>query len=60
MPQFPALTEILADARISALVAVPTPALLFDGEGKLLFANPAGLKLVGARALPEAAARELE
>jgi len=58
MPQLPPLVEILADARISALVAVPTPALLFDTDGHLLFANPAGLRLVNALTLPEAAARE--
>ncbi len=58
MPKLPLLAEILSDIRISALVAVPTPALLFDPGGHLLFANPAGLKLVNALTLPEAAARE--
>jgi PAS domain S-box-containing protein len=58
MPQLPSLANILADARISALVAVPTPALLFDAKGKLLFSNPAGLKLIGARTLPDATARD--
>lgn len=58
MPALPPIAELLADARIAALVAVPTPALLFDADGRLLFANPAGLKLVNAPSLPEAASRE--
>jgi PAS domain S-box-containing protein len=57
MPSLPPIAELLADARIAALVAAPTPALLFNAEGGLLFANPAGLKLVGAATLPEAATR---
>ncbi|HEY4862981.1 MAG TPA: hypothetical protein VIH65_02580, partial [Xanthobacteraceae bacterium] len=58
MPQLTPLAELLADARIAGLVAVPTPALLIDPEGKLLFANPAGLALIGAKTLQDAAARE--
>jgi PAS domain S-box-containing protein len=57
MPQLTPLAELLADARIAGLVAVPTPALLVDPEGKLLFANPAGLALLGAKTLQDAAAR---
>ncbi|HXY90542.1 MAG TPA: PAS domain-containing protein, partial [Xanthobacteraceae bacterium] len=48
------LAELLADARLAGLVAVPTPALLFDAETRLLFANPAGLALAGAKTLREA------
>ena len=59
MPQLTPLVELLADARIAGLVAVPTPALLIDPEGKLLFANPAGLALLGAKTLQDAAARGL-
>jgi PAS domain S-box-containing protein len=57
MPPLTPLAELLADARIAGLVAVPTPALLIDPEGKLLFANPAGLALIGAKNLQDAAAR---
>jgi PAS domain S-box-containing protein len=57
MPALTPLAELLADARIAGLVAVPTPALLIDPEGKLLFANPAGLALIGAKTLRDAAAR---
>jgi len=57
MPQLTPLAELLADARIAGLVAVPTPALLIDPEGKLLFANPAGLALIGAKTLQDAAVR---
>jgi PAS domain S-box-containing protein len=60
MPSLPPIAGLLADARISALVAVPQPALLFGAEGQLLFANPAGLKLTGAATLPEAAQREVQ
>ena len=55
MPSLPPIAELLADARLAALVAVPQPALLFGADGHLLFANPAGLKLTGAAALAEAA-----
>ncbi len=55
MPALPPIAELLADARLAALVAVPQPALLFDAGGHLLFANPAGLKLTGAASLPAAA-----
>jgi len=54
MPALPPIAELLADARLAALVAVPQPALLFDAEGRLLFANLSGLKLTGAASLPEA------
>ncbi len=57
MPPLTPLAELLADARIAGLVAVPTPALLIDPEGKLLFANPAGLALIGAKTFHEAARR---
>ncbi len=57
MPQLTPLADILADSRIAGLVAVPTPALLIDPEGKLLFANPAGLALIGAKTLRDADAR---
>ena len=57
MPQLTPFAELLADARIAGLVAVPTPALLIDPEGKLLFANPAGLALLGAKTFQGAAAR---
>jgi PAS domain S-box-containing protein len=56
MTQSP-LPLLLADARIAGLVAVPTPALLIDAEGRLLFANPAGLALAGAKTLAEAVTR---
>ncbi len=52
MPPLTPLAELLADARIAGLVAVTTPALLIDPEGKLLFANPAGLALIGANNSP--------
>lgn len=55
MPSLPPITELLADARLAALIAVPQPALLFGMDGHLLFANPAGLKLTGAATLNEAA-----
>jgi PAS domain S-box-containing protein len=54
MPALPPIAELLADARLAALVAVPQQALLFDADGRLLFANPAGLKLTGATSLPDA------
>lgn len=54
MPALPPIAELLADARLAALVAVPQPALLFGAEGRLLFANISGLKLTGAATLPEA------
>ena len=57
MLQLTPLAELLADARIAGLVAVPTPALLIDPTGKLLFANPAGLALIGAKNLQDAIAR---
>ena len=57
MPQLTPFAELLADARIAGLVAVPTPALLIDPEGKLRFANPAGLVLLGAKTFQDAAAR---
>ncbi len=57
MPQLTPLAELLADARIAGLAAVPTAALLIDPEGKLLFANPAGLALLGAKTLRDAAIR---
>ena len=57
MPSSTSLAELLADQRIAGLVAVPTPALLIDGEGKLLFANPAGLAAIGAKTLADAAQR---
>ena len=57
MPQLTPLADILADSRIAGLVAVPTPALLIDPEGKLLFANPAGLALIGAKTFHGADAR---
>jgi PAS domain S-box-containing protein len=57
MPQLTPLADILADSRIAGLVAVPTPALLIDPEGKLLFANPAGLALIGVKTLRDADAR---
>lgn len=58
MPSLPAIAELLADARLAALVAVPQPALLFGADGRLVFANPAGLKLAGISTLPEAVERE--
>jgi PAS domain-containing protein len=51
------LAEILADARVAALLVAPAPVWLFDAEGKPLFANPAGLALIGAERLVEASAR---
>jgi len=54
MPALPPIAELLADARLAALVAVPQPALLFDAEGQLLFANLSGLKLTDAATLPDA------
>jgi len=52
------LAELLADPRLAGLVAVPTPALLIDESGNLLFANPAALALIGAKTLRGAATRE--
>lgn len=60
MRSLPPITELLADARIAALVGAPAPVLLFGGDGGLLFANPAGLQLVNAPTLPEAATRAPE
>src|SRR5438477_756272 len=57
MPPLTPLAELLADARIAGLVAVPTPALLIDPDGRLLFANPAGLALVGAKTFQDAVTR---
>jgi PAS domain-containing protein len=57
MPPLPPIAELLADPRIAALVAA-APALLFDAGGRLLFANHAGLRLLNASSLPEAASRE--
>jgi len=57
MPPSSPLADLLADARIAGLVAVPTPALLVDADGNLLFANPAGLALIGAKTLQEARGR---
>ena len=54
MPALSPIAELLADARLAALVAVPQPALLFSAEGRLLFANMSGLRLTGATALPDA------
>lgn len=59
MPSLPAIAELLADARLAALVAVPQPAMLFGADGGLLFANPGGLKLAGVSALREAAERDV-
>ncbi|HLL27014.1 MAG TPA: PAS domain S-box protein [Xanthobacteraceae bacterium] len=57
MPQPATPAELLADARIAGLVAVTTPALLIDAEGGLIFANAAGIALLGARTLQDAATR---
>lgn len=54
MPSLPPIAELIADARLAGLVAVSQPALLFGADGHVLFANPAGLKLIGASSLPEA------
>src|ERR1044071_437973 len=57
MPSSTSLAELLTDQRIAGLVAVPTPALLIEREGKLLFANPAGLAAIGAKTLQDAVER---
>jgi PAS domain S-box-containing protein len=54
MPLLPPIAELIADARLAGLVAVSQPALLFGADGHVLFANHAGLKLIGASTLPEA------
>jgi PAS domain S-box-containing protein len=57
MQDLPPLAHILADARIAALVAAPSPAFLIDSGGRLHFANRSALALLGARTLAEAVAR---
>jgi PAS domain S-box-containing protein len=51
------LAHLLADARIAALVAAPSPAFLIDSSGRLHFANRSALALLGARTLADAIAR---
>src|SRR6185312_14537358 len=59
MPSLPPIAELIADARLAGLVAVSQPALLFGADGHVLFANPAGLKLIGASTLTQASLLEV-
>jgi PAS domain S-box-containing protein len=56
MHSLPPLARLLTDPRIAALIAAPAPAMLIDASGELRFANLAGLALLGAPTLTEAAA----
>ncbi len=53
MPSFPALAELLAEPKLTALILDPAPALVFDRDGNLRFANRAAVSAYGAASLAE-------
>ena len=53
MSSFPALAELLAEPKLAALILDPAPALVFDRDGKLRFANRAAVSAYGAASLSE-------
>jgi hypothetical protein len=53
MRPFPALAELLAEPKLAALILDPAPALVFDPEGNLRFANRSALSAYGAATLSE-------
>ncbi len=50
---FPAFAELIADPKIAPLILDPAPALVFDRDGKLRFANRAAISAYGASSLAE-------
>ncbi|HRF08738.1 MAG TPA: PAS domain-containing protein, partial [Xanthobacteraceae bacterium] len=53
MRSFPALAELLAEPKLAALILDPAPALVFDPDGNLRFANRSALSAYGAATLSE-------
>jgi PAS domain S-box-containing protein len=53
MSSFPALAELFAEPKLAALILDPAPALVFDREGSLRFANRAAVSAYGATSLTE-------
>ncbi len=53
MSSFPALAELFAEPKLAALILDPAPALVFDRDGKLRFANRAAVSAYGAASLAE-------
>ena len=53
MNSFPALAELLAEPKLAALILDPAPALVFDREGRLRFANRAAVSAYGTASLTE-------
>jgi PAS domain S-box-containing protein len=60
MYPFPSLAQLLAEPRIAALVADAAPALLFDSDGRLRFANRAAIRAHDATTFLELAERASE
>jgi PAS domain S-box-containing protein len=53
MSSFPALAELIAEPKLAALILDPAPALVFDRDGSLRFANRAAVSAYGAASLAE-------
>jgi PAS domain S-box-containing protein len=53
MSAFPAIAELLSEPKLAALILDPAPALVFDHEGRLRFANRAAVSAYGAASLAE-------
>jgi PAS domain S-box-containing protein len=53
MNTFPAFADLIADPKIAPLIIDPAPALVFDRDGKLRFANRAAISAYGAASLAE-------
>lgn len=60
MRSFPALAELLAEPKLAALIFDPAPALVFDPQGNLRFANRAALSAYGADTLAELIGKSAE
>lgn len=53
MRSFPAFAELIAEPKLAALILDSAPALVFDGNGTLRFANRAAVSAYGAASLAE-------
>ena len=53
MRSFPGIAELLAEPKLAALILDPAPALVFDPQGTLRFANRAAVSAYGAASLAE-------